>query len=223
MAFYNDIKQQTVKSDIILIDNSPNLEEVPETPETIWVGRTNLGFGGCYDFILNHCKWQDYDFVGIYNIDVSIPPDTLEKVFSHDLFEYGIVSPSVDGSGLEHMRNQGKGIREVDFVESICWLIRPCILENLKKRIPLPRRAWLIDMYLATLTKCAVCDDVVVQHGKNDKCVDLMGNLPYYELDALLDACDWVYRSGINISGMLNKYNFFDWVKDPILLKIMAM
>jgi hypothetical protein len=47
MALYNDLKQQTLASDIVLIDNSPDPSEVPDTPDTVWVGRTNLGFGGC--------------------------------------------------------------------------------------------------------------------------------------------------------------------------------
>jgi len=128
---------QTLRPDILIVDNSSDVLQVMDAGEltAVRVVRTrNRGFGAAVNVGLRIALEKNYDFVWLVNNDTEMPADTLERCLER--FQragtFSMVSPLLthsDGEG-EHVGSRLHGLmlrsthvtREEELCESLSWL-----------------------------------------------------------------------------------------------------
>lgn len=169
---YNELKD--IRSiDLYILDNSSKDNEIPNFNNTIHIGKDNVEFGGMHDWILNWNKFNDYDFIGIFNNDVfGFTHKHFDVLNSYLTDDIGYISFSIsreyDKSANSMWTIPGNKSRQVSFIENVCPIYNKRVLLELKKYSPIHRYA-LIDYFMSGKSnelglKNIIIDEVSFNH-----------------------------------------------------------
>jgi GT2 family glycosyltransferase len=168
---YEELKKGK-KHDIYVIENSSSEDKMFKCEGLIDLGRQNLGYGGCCDFVFSDARFRQYDFVGILNNDVFDIPEyyvqALEKYMNEDT---GLLSSAIQDNGTSwaQMRQVNKaGCRDVLHVETIATYFNTKLFDEFCKYIPTDYFG-ILDVAFSAVSaskgfKNRVVDDVVIGH-----------------------------------------------------------
>jgi GT2 family glycosyltransferase len=162
------------KHDIFVIENSTTEEQKFKGENVIDIGRKNVGYGGCHDFILSNPIFRKYDFVGVFNNDVfDIPEDYIETLEKYMKDDVGILSSSikVGGSGWLQMIERTPnidGYRNVLHVEDMAAYLNTVLFDEYCKYMPMDYYG-VLDISLCAISdskgfKNIVVDEVAIGH-----------------------------------------------------------
>lgn len=169
-TIYNELKAIS-GHDVMVLENSTTEDQIFQSPDTVDLGRVNVGFGGFRDYIFSEDLFRRYDFVGVWNNDVhDVPKDYIEKISQYMADDTGIISSAIndDGTGWKHMRKIGEGAREVEHVEDMAAYFNTKLFPVVQSYCPFPY--WgVLDIILSSIYKknwyeLLICDDVTVIH-----------------------------------------------------------
>jgi GT2 family glycosyltransferase len=168
---YSELKKG-FPHDIFVIENSSSEDKMWKGEGLIDLGRGNLGYGGCCDFVFQDKRFREYDFVGILNNDIFDIPEnyakTLERFMRDDV---GMISSSIEKSGSswpQMWHYKDTLFRDVLHVETIATYFNTKLFDEFCKYIPTDYYG-ILDVAFSAVSdsmgyKNRVVDGVVIGH-----------------------------------------------------------
>jgi GT2 family glycosyltransferase len=167
---YDELKKGK-EHDIFVIENSSSEDKMFKGEGVIDLGRGNLGYGGCCDYIFSNTMFREYDFVGILNNDIfDIPENYIEVLENYMAPDVGMLSSSIKegGTSWPSMRQIHWKHREVLHVETIATYFNIKLFDEFCKYIPTDYYG-ILDVAFSAVSnskgfKNVVVDAVVIGH-----------------------------------------------------------
>ena len=158
--------------DVFVVENSSIEEKMYKGDNVIDLGRGNLGYGGCCDYVFSDPRFRQYDFVGILNNDIfDIPTNYISALEAFMSDGVGMLSSSVakTGSSWKQMWQSDNSLsRDVAHVETIATYFNTKLFDEFCKYIPTDYYG-ILDVAFSAVSKKmgfanVVVDTVVIGH-----------------------------------------------------------
>ena len=167
---YDELKKGK-EHDIFVIENSSSEDKMFKGEGVIDLGRGNLGYGGCCDYIFSNTMFREYDFVGILNNDIfDIPQNYIKSLEEYMNKGVGMLSSSIkkEGSSWPQMWQHNDNFRNVAHVETIATYFNTKLFDEFCKYIPTDYYG-ILDVAFSAVSDSKgfinrVVDDVVIGH-----------------------------------------------------------
>jgi len=201
------LRTRSADHDVIILDNSRK-QDVPQTPDTVWLGTENVHHGGMIDHVVRRYAEGDYDFVGMLNCDTwGFRPDFMEVLQRHMEPDVGIISPAVlHGSIWPKMWPSPTGaFRTTNFIETIAPYYNVRLLQQMRELMPFERYGY-VDRALSVFSlRCGFVNRLVdattiyhdagegmAEHARHDLQLNWQQSLRAWAQDrpAVRDLCD---------------------------------
>jgi len=202
-----DALKKNKEHDIFIIENSSAEDQMFKSENTIDLGRKNIGYGGCCDYVFSNERFRQYDFVGILNNDIfDIPDNYIEDLEKHMSDVVGMLSSSISkgGSGWEQMlQHVGSKYRNVLHVETIATYFNTKLFSEFCKYIPTDYYG-ILDIAFSAVSdsmgfRNRVVDEVVIGHMLSGG-REMAGTKEDYLINSSKVHSDWMLRcSELNV------------------------
>jgi GT2 family glycosyltransferase len=159
--------------ELMVLDNGSSEPLAKSTTHRL---EQNVFFGGGFNVVLDYFLQTDHDYLYFLNNDLvfhgpSFLTTSVQEAKESDAAVYSptVINASIDQCHWKQMWNWGKGLREVQWVDFQCPLIRRDLLENIQQFPNELIYGWGLDFYAGCIAetlglKTIVSDNNTITH-----------------------------------------------------------
>ena len=146
-----------VNCELVVVDNGSNEPLAEYTTHKL---EQNVFFGGGFNVVLDYFQSTNHNYLYFLNNDLIFhgPSFLTTSLKEIEKSNAGVYSPTIINASIEQchwkqMWNWGKGLREVDWIDFQCPLIRRDVLEIIQHFPEELIYGWGLDFYTGCITK----------------------------------------------------------------------
>jgi hypothetical protein len=137
---YETLKKQG--ANVKVLENSTTEEMMFKSPDTIDLGRENIGLGGFHTYILENCLDENISFYGFFTNDIyGFSDNYIECMTSNFNEEIGILHSRVDNDMVhpwERIIGMWNGLPDYNFIEGVVPFYNYKVLSKYKSFLETP-------------------------------------------------------------------------------------